>query len=312
MDSFHMDTRFDDALVQETARSDPRLFPHDAVVKAGVFADVRSRTNGGRAGNLRVGGHLGGRLDPAGVVSGRGTGGEVDVHGEVLFPSPEIPPVAVIDNHSSERGTAFQHFEEDRDYADFHPGWHAREEARADEIDAGEKEVRGAGRVKTFTDVCDMSAGCIERDLQRAIFGSKHHGHFITGVEMRANGWLQRKVSQDVAVVYDECLVPQQILDVLDAPRGFKDFRRFVSKFNGNVTVTAIGKSCGERFRAPMGIHNEASNACLEEVIESEGDERFIGDRDERLGTLAGERLEPCAESGAKNECGGDHEARSM
>ena len=56
-----------------------------------------------------------------------------------------------------------------------------------------------------------------------------------------------------------------------------------------------------------MGVDDERLHARGREMIESESDERFLENRDERLWQVLGQRTEPQAETGAEDEGLGDH-----
>ncbi len=70
------------------------------------------------------------------------------------------------------------------------------------------------------------------------------------------------------------------------------------------AAIRSPGKGRGVSLCTPVGVHDEALHARAKQVIEGVGDERFVGDRDERLGPLLGERFQARAEPGTEDECG--------
>src|SRR2546430_556791 len=61
-------------------------------------------------------------------------------------------------------------------------------------------------------------------------------------------------------------------------------------------------KNLCEPLRLMMGINEKLRHIQLDQMIEREGDERFLKDGHQRLGEIVGERAEACPESGAEDK----------
>jgi hypothetical protein len=70
-------------------------------------------------------------------------------------------------------------------------------------------------------------------------------------------------------------------------------------KFDGLIAIKAIGKSLRELFRLMMRIYDQLLASELDEMIESETDERFLENRHKRLRQFIRERPESRTEAGA-------------
>src|SRR5436190_2016103 len=131
--------------------------------------------------------------------------------------------------------------------------------------------------IETASDVGDASAGLVERDLKRAVLATQDHGDFVPAGSMMREGRSEREVGEDVAVIDDEWRIDDEVLDILDAARGFQNLRSFMPKCNGRVAIRGIRECCLPRLRAPMRIHDEPLDAGAKQVIERIGNERAIG-----------------------------------
>jgi hypothetical protein len=117
---------------------------------------------------------------------------------------------------------------------------------------------------------------------------------------------LEREVGQDVTAVGNERLCPEPRLRILDPAAGFEQ-DRFVYQPDGKLEISTIGEKGFEMSGKMMGVDDERLHTRGREVIESEGDKRFLENRDERLWQVLGQRTKPQAETGAENEGLGDH-----
>ena len=81
-----------------------------------------------------------------------------------------------------------------------------------------------------------------------------------------------------------------------------------MAKLDGGSAINGLRKCRCVRLCAPVGIHDEPSDAHPDQMIECVRDQRFVGDGDERLGPLLCQRLEPGAQACTEDERGSDHE----
>ena len=113
--------------------------------------------------------------------------------------------------------------------------------------------------------------------------------------------WLERDVGQHVAAVRNERLCPEPRLGILDSAAGFQQ-DRLVHQPNGKFAIATTRKERFKRRGQMMGVDDERLHARGREMIEGEGDERLLENRDERFGEVLGQRTEPQAEAGAEDE----------
>src|SRR5687767_11548191 len=212
----------DDTLIEETAFGDPRIVPDNAIVKGCVGTDLRTRADGRRAGEFSIGGDSRGGINPE-RTGGAALRSEKSVHREILFPRPEIPPMTVIDDNPAKPGTGSDHLQKNRDDADFCLRGNSSEKCGIDQVNAGEEEGGMARGIESFSNIDDAPRGGIACDLQRPVFRPENHRHFISRGAMRINGRLQGEVRENIAVVNDEGLVTQEIVDIFNAAAGFEN-----------------------------------------------------------------------------------------
>ncbi len=82
-----------------------------------------------------------------------------------------------------------------------------------------------------------------------------------------------------------------------------------MNKLHRAAAVTALRKQLLKRGGAMVRIDDERLHACRDEMIEREGDERFLKDRNERLRQIFRQRAEPRPQPGAENKGLRDHAA---
>ena len=124
---------------------------------------------------------------------------------------------------------------------------------------------------------------------------------------MRAQRRLQRKRAENVTIVDPEWAATEQVLGVFNAAGSLEDFWRLMTKREFHFAVFCLRKGSRILLRAPVGIDHELRDAGVDEMIESVGDQRTIRDRNERLWAMLCECLEARAETGAEDECLGNH-----
>ena len=57
-----------------------------------------------------------------------------------------------------------------------------------------------------------------------------------------------------------------------------------MKKLDVPVAIDRVRKKLGEPLRLMMGVDEKAGDADVDQMIEREGDERFLKDRDQRFG----------------------------
>jgi membrane protein YdbS with pleckstrin-like domain len=85
-----------------------------------------------------------------------------------------------------------------------------------------------------------------------------------------------------------------------------------MDQLHGMSAITSVGEKFLERRGQMVGINDKRSHSRCDQVIEHEGDQRLLENRDERFGEILGERPQPHPETGAEHESLRDHETAGV
>ena len=92
--------------------------------------------------------------------------------------------------------------------------------------------------------------------------------------------------------------IAQCLGNVREAAGSFEQLR-FVKESNRPIAILRFAKNFGKSVGAMVRIDEKFCDADVDQMIKREGDERFLKDRDERLGEIISERTESRSKSGA-------------
>ena len=123
-----------------------------------------------------------------------------------------------------------------------------------------------------------------------------------------SNG-LEIDIRQKIAAVAEmKVLFAQQRLDILDSAARPEDFR-FVNELDRMAAIVPLREEFLESRRAIMGVDDERLHPGRDEMIEREGDERLLKNRDKRLRQILGQGTQPHPKPSAENKSLRDHRA---
>ena len=96
------------------------------------------------------------------------------------------------------------------------------------------------------------------------------------------------------------------MLDVFDPAACSKDFG-LVHQLYRIAAVISSRKQLAERFRPMVRVNHKRSDPDRNQVVQDERNQRFLVNRDQRLGQILGERAQARAQTGAEDESLRDH-----
>ena len=118
---------------------------------------------------------------------------------------------------------------------------------------------------------------------------------------MMAHCLLHRQIAEDVAVINNEGLQPEQVLHVFNPPTGFEqDF--FVTEKDRHIPVIISWKGLRVSFRAVVRVDGKIRDTRANQMIKRKSDQRLVANRDERLRPAGGQQLQARAEAGTEHE----------
>src|SRR6266404_4450790 len=106
-------------------------------------------------------------------------------------------------------------------------------------------------------------------------------------------------------------LSSEQRLDIL-YPAARAENLRLVDQLHRVAAVTPLREEFPERFGTMVSVDHKRSHAGGDQVVEHEGDERFLENRDKGFWQIFGQRTEPHPEPGAENKRLRDHLLRLL
>ena len=221
---------------------------------------------------------------------------------EILATRTNVEPLAAIENHATNPAAPADPIRQDRNVGNVFAQLDPLENRARPDADAGKI-------VATFVTV---SIGDVQhaipfhRDVFPEMRLAQGERPVVTGAEMLIDKRLEIDVGQDVAAVGNKQVADQQVLRVLDAAAGPEDFR-LVDELDRTAAITSVRKKFQERFGPMMRVDDKRFHPGRDQVIEDECDERFLENRDERLGHIFRERSEPRPEPGAEDKSVRDH-----
>jgi hypothetical protein len=95
----------------------------------------------------------------------------------------------------------------------------------------------------------------------------------------------EREVRENVPIVNHERLwAVQEIAHIGDAARGFEAFRSFIAKVQGDVLMECCGKSLRVSLGQVVGIDDDVTCSCRDDMVKGGADEGPMIKRDEGFG----------------------------
>jgi hypothetical protein len=119
---------------------------------------------------------------------------------------------------------------------------------------------------------------------------------------MLADQRLQRQVGEDVTIINDEGLIPEEIPHVSDAAGSLKARGGFMAKRDWQPLIMTSWESLGISLGQMVGVHHKLTNAYGFKVIKGTRDQGVMKEWDERLGELFRERTQPLTQTCTENE----------
>ena len=183
------------------------------------------------------------------------------------------------------------------------PAWRDAIEDRA-RPDANACEIVATGVAIAIGHIDD--AVSLQRHVLAVIGLAQDQRHIVSGPGMFVEQWLEIDVGQNVAAISNEQLIVEERLDVFDSTAGPKNFR-LLDELHGMAAVLAVREKFLKRRRPMMRVNHKRFHARRDEMIERERNQRFLENRDERLGPIFGEGPQAHTEPGAKDKSFRDH-----
>ena len=109
----------------------------------------------------------------------------------------------------------------------------------------------------------------------------------VVGREMTGDETVDREVRDDVAVVNEDGVSVDPVLDVFDAATGFEE-DRLVKKGERGSAIGVVGESCGPSFVKMVRIDRKVSDPGVDAMIHYVRDEWAVGEGNEGLGQGVG------------------------
>ena len=236
----------------------------------------------------------------------------MDAH---IFPDvADIAPDAAIEHHTGDFFPGTEGVEPDGNKRQGLAGRDAREQRGVCHANAGVEKTRRGG-TEFAADVRDQTGRRIEADLERSARGAKRQRAKCSAFGMRGKKRGQIKFGQDIAVVNEHGTRQQQVLDIFQSARRFKQ-HRLVAEEHGNAVelrrTGIFGEQPDEFVGQAMRVDHDALDTGGRDARQGELAERHAADRNERFGNLVGQRLEALAPTGTKKERGADRRAHAV
>lgn len=209
--------------------------------------------------------------------------GEVGV--EIGGAVAEVPPVAFVEDEAADAMAGFDEFEEDWDDGFFFARGEPVEEGWADHVDAGEEVGAVVAGAEEVADIEQEAGFGVDGDVGSGAGGTEGEGDEVAGGEVMIDEGVEGDVGEDVAIVDEEGIgTVEKVADIGDAASGFEAVGGFVAEVEGDVRVTGGGEAFGVGLGEVMGVDDDVTRACGDDMIEGGADEGPMVEGDEGFG----------------------------
>lgn len=155
------------------------------------------------------------------------------------------------------------------------------------------------GDAEFVADVGHLVVG--DGEMGGRAFAAHGEGGGILRGEMSGDELVDRDVGEDVAVVDEDGVGPDEGGDVFDTAAGLEEVF-FMEKVEVDAAIVAVGEGAVPFFVQVMGIDGDLGDSGGEEVIEGVGGHGAVKDGHQGLGHGVGHGLEAGSETGAEEE----------
>ena len=144
-------------------------------------------------------------------------------------------------------------------------------------------------------------AAIVERHCRRQACFSQGQSNVVSPAEMLVDQGLKVDIGENVAAVSDKRFCIELRFYILNAAAGLEEIW-LMDQLDRMTAVTAPRKSPFKKLGQLVRVDDERLHAEIDQMIEREGDERLLKNRDEWLGPIVSERAQTGTETGAKDE----------
>ena len=216
---------------------------------------------------------------------------------EVGVASAEVEPVTLVGVEGSKL-FFFRQVEKGGDDGNFFVGRNAVEDGGVEAVDSGELMV-ACGDAEFVANVGHLIVG--DGKMSGGTFAAHREGGRVVRSEMGGDEFVDGDIGEDVAVVDDDGIGPDEGGDVLDAATGFEEVF-LVEKVEFDAAILGIGEGAVPFLVQVVGIDGDFGDSSGEKVIKGVGGHGTMKDGHQRFGHGVGHGLEAGSETRAEEE----------